>query len=42
MVYLDGDGDPLDGANRYELRFDREPAGPAKSLSTPLWRAHLG
>jgi len=25
MVYLDGDGDPLDGANHYELRFDREP-----------------
>jgi hypothetical protein len=25
MVYLDGDGNPLDGANRYELRFDREP-----------------
>ncbi|HTT29486.1 MAG TPA: DUF1254 domain-containing protein [Solirubrobacteraceae bacterium] len=25
MVYLDGDGDPLDGANRYELRFEREP-----------------
>jgi hypothetical protein len=25
MVYLDGDGDPLDGANRYELCFDREP-----------------
>ena len=25
MVYLDGDGNPLDGANRYELHFDREP-----------------
>ena len=25
MVYLDGDGNALDGANRYELRFDREP-----------------
>lgn len=25
MVYLDVDGDPLDGANRYELRFEREP-----------------
>jgi hypothetical protein len=25
MVYLDGDGKPLDGADRYELRFDREP-----------------
>jgi hypothetical protein len=25
MVYLDGDGNPLNGANRYELRFDREP-----------------
>lgn len=25
MVYLDGDGNPLDGANRYELRFDRDP-----------------
>jgi hypothetical protein len=25
MVYLDGAGDPLDGTNRYELRFDREP-----------------
>ena len=25
MVYLDRDGNALDGANRYELRFDREP-----------------
>ena len=25
MVYLDGDGNALDGANGYELRFDREP-----------------
>jgi hypothetical protein len=25
MVYLDGEDNPLDGANRYELRFDREP-----------------
>jgi hypothetical protein len=25
MVYLDDDGNALDGANRYELRFDREP-----------------
>jgi hypothetical protein len=25
MVYLDGNGDALDGANHYELRFDREP-----------------
>src|SRR5262249_39052796 len=25
MVYLDGAGDPLSGANRYELRFDHEP-----------------
>ena len=25
MVYLDGDGHALDGANRYELRLDREP-----------------
>lgn len=25
MVYLDVDGNPLDRANRYELRFEREP-----------------
>ena len=25
MVYLDDDGNALDGAGRYELRFDREP-----------------
>lgn len=25
MVYLDGDGNELNGANRYELCFDREP-----------------
>ena len=25
MVYLDGDNNPLDGANRYELHFDCEP-----------------
>ncbi len=25
MVYLDGDGTPLDGSHRYELRLDREP-----------------
>jgi len=25
MVYLDVDGNRLDGANRYELRFEREP-----------------
>jgi hypothetical protein len=25
MVYVDRDGNALDGANRYELRFDREP-----------------
>ena len=24
MVYLDGDGNALDGSNRYELRFDRD------------------
>lgn len=25
MVYVDGDGAPLDGSGRYELRFEREP-----------------
>ena len=25
MVYLDGDGNPLDGGNRYELRLEQEP-----------------
>lgn len=29
MVYVDGDGAPLDGANRYELRFAQEPPNGA-------------
>jgi hypothetical protein len=34
MAYLDGDGNALDGADRYELHFDREPpVGPFWSVT---------
>jgi hypothetical protein len=29
MVFVDGDGEPLDGARRYELRFAQDPPGAA-------------